>query len=146
MARKRVISGIQIGMSSLMLIFVVLCLTVFSILSLMSAMSDMRLSEKTLAASQAYYKADSIAEEKLRDIDGMLQSPGYILELGDLYEPINGHVHYEVPINEGQSLRVELELINSAIYGEKRYNILKWQEVNKEENDIENSLPVWTGE
>lgn len=147
MAKKKEISGIQIGTSSLILIFVVLCLTIFSVLSLMSSMSDMRLAQKSLSATEEYYKADSLAEKKLKEIDMIIEST-YALEekMGEIYDPATGLISYEIPINEHQVLCVELEVISRAKDGEKRYNITKWQEVNKGEYEIDDSLPVWTGE
>lgn len=147
MAKKKEISGIQIGTSSLILIFVVLCLTIFSVLSLMSSMSDMRLAQKSLAAVEEYYIADSLAEKKLKEIDMIIKNDhNFAEELGEMFDPATGLIYYEIPINESQALCVELDVISRANNGEKRYNILKWQEVNKGEYEIDDSLPVWTGE
>ena len=49
----------NIGMSSLILIFIVLCLTVFGLLSLSSAGSDWKLARKNAEAVRGYYKAGS---------------------------------------------------------------------------------------
>ncbi|MEG1931132.1 MAG: hypothetical protein RR131_08335, partial [Anaerovorax sp.] len=72
MAREKNVGGVQIGTSFLVLIFVVLALVAFSVLSLMSALSDHRLTEKNQAAVRDFYVADSVAEEKLAEIDGCI--------------------------------------------------------------------------
>ena len=60
---------LNIGMSSILLIFVVLCLISFSILSIASANADKKLSQKILNRSIAYYNACNQAEETLKNID-----------------------------------------------------------------------------
>ena len=61
-----------VGTSSILMIFVVLCLTVFAVLSFSTARADQRLTEKALAGTAAYYAADVQAEETLAQIDGIL--------------------------------------------------------------------------
>ena len=65
MLRKRGAGGIGLGAVSILAVFVVLCMTVFSILSFTSARADQKLSEKNAQAVQEYYQAESDAEEKL---------------------------------------------------------------------------------
>ena len=61
---KRGTSGppAAVGGSSLLVIFAVLCLTVFALLTLSTAAADSRLSQDAAAAVEAYYQADSQAE------------------------------------------------------------------------------------
>ncbi len=157
MTKKKEISGIQIGISSLVLIFVVLCLTVFAVLSLMSSMSEQRLAQKSLEATSEYYIADSLAEKQLKEIDLEIKSASETAwkssfssalqdKLGEMYDPKTGLISYEIPVNDQQVLCVDLKVINSGKYNGKRYNILRWQEVNTGEYEFEDSLPVWTGE
>ena len=51
-----------LGGTSLMLIFAVLCLTVFAVLSLSTAKAGDQFSESMQASVQAYYEADNEAE------------------------------------------------------------------------------------
>ena len=62
----------SMGASSVLMIFVVLCLTTFGVLSLVSAKADLRLTDKTLAAAQDYYAADAGAEVLLSRIDAVI--------------------------------------------------------------------------
>jgi len=60
------------GASSILMLFVVLCLTTFAILSLVSAQADLHMSEKARDAVQAYYQADAKMEKAISDMDAAL--------------------------------------------------------------------------
>ena len=66
--------GIGIGGPSIIMIFVILCLTTLGALSLMTANADWKLTEKAANAVTAYYIADNKAEETLASIDASLKS------------------------------------------------------------------------
>ena len=63
MANYEIRRRASIGSASLILIFIVLCLATFGILSLGNARREDALSERSAAAVKAYYRADSQAEE-----------------------------------------------------------------------------------
>mgnify|MGYP001068734622 CR=1 FL=1 len=63
---------VNIGSSSLLVIFVVLCLATFAILSLSSAQSDHSFAERLAAHKTEYYKASSKAEVITGEIDRIL--------------------------------------------------------------------------
>ena len=52
-------SAISVGTTTLVLIFVLLCLLTFSVLSLVSARANMRLSQKSADRTTAYYEAEN---------------------------------------------------------------------------------------
>lgn len=60
------------GASSLLLIFLVLFLTAFGVLSLVSARADRRLTGRALAASEEYYAADAYTDDLLSTVDQLL--------------------------------------------------------------------------
>ena len=62
----------SVGGASILMIFVVLCLTAFGILSYVTANADSRISEKNAEAVQNYYKADGKIQEGLKQIDAAL--------------------------------------------------------------------------
>ncbi len=70
---KRHIFSLNIGLSSIVLIFTVLCLISFGVLSLVSANADFRLSQKVLKRSSAYYDACNLAEDDIRQFDAQLR-------------------------------------------------------------------------
>ncbi len=69
MAGKKINTGISVGSSSILVIFVVLCLTTFATLSLVSANADYRLTLRVADETADYYAADAQAEELLMQID-----------------------------------------------------------------------------
>lgn len=63
---------VNIGSSSLLIVFLVLCLTSFAILSLSSAQSDYSFSKRSAEHKTEYYEASSRAEMILGEIDQIL--------------------------------------------------------------------------
>ena len=57
-----------VGGSSLLVIFAVLCLTVFAMLSLTQAQADRRLAQNSWSAVTGYYQADCQAQEILSQL------------------------------------------------------------------------------
>ena len=150
----------QIGTSSLVLIFTVLALVIFSTLSLSSARVDQQLAEKTAQYIAAYYKADALGEETLRDINRRLEESEmfsgtngeYLERIRFLYEDkvdtAGGILTYRIPMGEDQHLLVELKLLplETARQTAKNYTIQKWVVQNSQEYEIDDRLPVWNGE
>lgn len=64
--------GIGLGGPSILMIFVVLCLTTLSTLSLVTANGDWALTQKTTEAVTNYYAADGEAEETIAAADASL--------------------------------------------------------------------------
>lgn len=69
---KRRWNFLSAGLSSILLVIVILCLITFAVLSLASADSDYRLSEKAAENNTAYYEGYSAAQEKLKAVDEKL--------------------------------------------------------------------------
>lgn len=70
---KRSAGGVNVGASSILIIFILLCLVTFATLSVVSARADYTLSEKSAATTTAYYTACNYAEARLADIDNTLR-------------------------------------------------------------------------
>lgn len=131
---KKAEGGIQIGTSSLVLIFVILALTVFAVLSLTRVLADDRLSDRSADWVAAYYEADCKAEEMLKSIN----------EAAEKDKANAGIVSFTVPINDTMSLEVEAVLMDTPRDG-RYYAVSKWQEVYSSEYEIDESMPVWDG-
>ena len=122
----------MVGITSLLAVFAVLCLTVFAVLSLSTVRADQRLQEKSAAAVADFYAADTAAETVLarlrkgQTVDGVTRD-------GDVYR-------YGCRISETQILAVEVRITGTA------YEILRWQAVSTADWQAEETLPVWTGE
>lgn len=144
---------VNIGVSSLILIFIVLCLATFGLLSLSSAQGDIKLAERNGEAVRGYYEADNKGQEWLRQVDQVLmaemgkdqdssQSSLRIKDrLGSLYDRGTGRIATDIPMDKGQSLHIELALM----CGNQRYEIKSWYVYNSQEYGIDKSMPVWDG-
>lgn len=105
-----------VGLSSVLVIFAVLCLTVFSLLCLSTVRADGRLAEKSQQAVYDYYAADCCAEELLSR-----------LRSGEIPEGVtaeNGVYRYHCALSDTQILAVEVAVTGTD------YEILRWQAVS----------------
>ncbi len=129
--KKKEADPLQIfGGTSLLMVFAVLCLTVFAMLSLSTVQAQKRLSDSSLETMTAYYKADLEAETLLAR-----------LRSGELPEQVkaeNNRYSYRCSISEQQHLYVEVKEEKG------KWTILRWQVV-AEPIAIDDSLPVWQG-
>ena len=132
MNRQRQNAAPVVGGASLLVIFAVLCITVFALLSMSTVRADARLSESSAKAVEGYYEADFAAEEILARLRAGEQPEGVVYE--------NGVYIYACPISETQTLLVEVKVEGSE------YTVLRWQAKSTANWEADDSLPVWTGE
>lgn len=130
MKKQETFSPAAVGGSSLLVIFAVLCLTVFALLSLSSVQAERRLADAATQSVLDYYEADLRAEEIL----ARLRSGE---EIAGLKEE-NGKFEFEVPISGRQTLAVAL-----ARQGDD-WVVLRWQMVTRE-GEPDDTLNVWKG-
>ena len=131
MKERKDFAAPNIGGSSLLVIFAVLCLTLFSLLSLSTVLAEQRLSDAYGQATARWYAADLEAQE----IYAKLRSG----EAVESVEQIDGQHIYSVTLSEHQTLRVTLENRNGS------WEVISWQTLaHMEETD--NALPVWRGQ
>ena len=76
--RKQKFNTINIGGAGVIVIFTVLCLVIFGMLSFSAAFADKKLTDRTLENMARYYMADLEAEEKLAEIYAERENPGII--------------------------------------------------------------------
>ena len=117
-----------LGGCALLVIFGVLCLTVFALLSLHTVLAEQRLSRTAAEQAEAWYEADLRAQEIFARLRGG-EIPPEVEKTGEEY-------HYCVSISPHQTLEVTLTNTNGS------WEILSWRTVaHPEDGDI--SLPVW---
>lgn len=117
---------VQIGIPSLLVIFILLCLVTFAALSYVTAANDYSLSQKTAERISDYYAADAKARETLA---AMIQDAGQT--------PDTDSLSFSVPIDEKQSLAVE------AVRDGDSFTVTRWQVVTEGEWNPDDSLPVF---
>ena len=130
--RKDNLSLPAVGLSSLLVIFAVLCLTVFTLLSVSTVSAHQRLAQSSRQAITDYYQADSQAEEILAKLRSG-EVPQGVTREGNQYT-------YSCPISDTQTLVVRVEVAG------ENYQILRWQAISTENWETEDKLPVWDGE
>lgn len=147
--------GATVGGPSIVMIFVVLALTTFGTLAMLSARADLRFAQRTADTVTNYYRADLTAQARLAELDAVLAdahaqataSPGdeYLTDKNVIFYNIatglllledqismvsDSYEHsivvsYGVPISEGKQLYVELNV--GAFDAAERYTISTWQ-------------------
>ena len=132
MDEKRRFSPAAVGGSSLLVIFAVLCLTVFALLGLSTVQAGGRLSQTMADSVSAYYEADCMAEE----IYARLRSgelPAEVTRAEDTYT-------YACPVSGTNELQVELQKNGD------QWNVIRWETVSTVEWESDDSLELWDGE
>ena len=130
MKRRESFAPPAVGGSSLLVIFAVLCLTVFALLSLSSVQAERRLSDAAAQSVKEYYAADRQAQ--------ILYAR---LRSGEIPEGIReeaGVYVFEIPVSQRQLLAVQVA--NTA----GCWDILRWEAVPVE-TESDDSLDIWKG-
>ncbi len=156
MAQKNRRTTVAAGGTSILIIFVILCMTIFSALSLTSAEADYTLTKKAALSISTYYAADSRAEERLAEADLLFQKAvlgeetdkaAFLRDgLGQDFEVYSGEgevgVIYAVEVNENAVIEADVAFDENT--GERR--IKKWKYVNTNEQDYDGQiLDLWDG-
>jgi len=121
--------GMNIGSASILLVFVILCLVSFAVLSI-----DSRLSTRVLERTTAYYDACNQAEQSLAGMDNTLRRVYEASDSEDAYYGSVGHgKSYVIPISDLQSLQVTIEILYPLSADDTFYRITAWQVLNTED-------------
>lgn len=155
---------ISTGFSSILVVFIIISLVTFAMLSLVTANSDKKLSAQITASTDDYYAASNKAEEILSEIDSVLyrcfssssdsreyfdsvkqefeQNESTIETIYDENDTLSS-LSYTVPISEAQSLYVIIDILYPASQGDACYTPSSWQIVESSEWEPDTSLPVF---
>ena len=133
MNKKKTIFGMNIGSASILLIFVILCLVSFAVLSIVSANADNKLTQKILNRTTAYYDACNNAETSLSAVDETLRNVYLSSANADSYFQMVGHSKsYAIPISDLQTLQVTIEILYPEKDDDTFYRITDWQVITKD--------------
>ena len=163
---------VNIGSSSLLVIFLVLCLATFAILTLSSARSDHSFSERLAEHKKTYYEASAKAETVTAGIDEILyltaegidlnsQDDAYGKYLETITAALDGQqiegisletqqteagcmVSFRVPAGARQELSVMLRITDYREHVHY-YEVKTWEIVNRDSQETEqplNLMPV----
>ncbi len=120
-----------VGGASLLVIFAVLCLTVFALLGLGTAQAGQRLSEASAQSVADYYAADCSAEVIFARLRAGEMPEGVQLQ--------DGVYSYSCPISQSQSLFVSLRQQDG------QWQVLRWQAETTAQWTEDDRLSVWDG-
>lgn len=154
MAKQETGNRPGIGSPSLILIFIVMCLVTFGMLSLSTAKSEWDLAERNAASVTEYYRADREGEEFYRlvseaakearqegaDIDEVRRLLGQ--KLGEYYISERDTAMTQIAMDRSQALLIEV--VPSLEEGQAPV-ISQWKVIQTEDFEIYDSMPVWTG-
>lgn len=125
----------NLGLSSLMVVFLVLCLTTFALLTLSTAKNDYSLSEKMAAHRTDYYAACTKAEVILNELDSRLENECETLltdenvvidDISISYDSEQDILSYAIPLENGRFLSVRLRVTDPSA-SDTYYEIVSWQ-------------------
>ena len=148
--------GIGVGSASVLIIFVLLCLTVFATLSLVSAQADLRLAERAAETTAAWYEADGRAAEFLCALDQAFEKasspaelPGAeILEGAAVLDDSLGYdgarlLRYQVAVDENRAIEAVVSYTVSESGLSRR--IESWRTVQTGGFAVEEPMTLWQG-
>lgn len=148
MQNERKSSGINIGSASIIMVFSVLCLTVFAVLSLITANSEYKLAVKSTDVIKNYYAADNAATEKLAVLKDTFDDGDFAAvqtkatELGIICESVGEDVtlSFEEKVTDTQALSVK------ATYTSGDFRIDEWKLISTDEWNADAGFELWDGE
>lgn len=148
------------GISTILLVFVLLCLITFAVLSLATANADYKLSGQTAERVKEYYGAQSEAAGRLKEIDGLLLEQYNNSKDQDEFEEkvlqnMSGENNFQIrntregvritfsqKIGEEKVLEAELAVCYPKQEGDGLYRIQSWKSVPDTRWEPETTLPV----
>jgi hypothetical protein len=130
-----------IGSASIILIFAVLCLTVFSLITFAVAENERIVVEKEAMLVVGFYEADALSERVLANLLGAECTTDEVqnVAIETLWDyELNAQLSYfTIPVTENIELYVMF-----AIY-EESFDILRWRMRNRADWVADDGLNVW---
>ncbi len=142
--KKKTEFSLNVGISSILFIFVILCLVSFAILSLSSTVSDRNLTLRIADNNTAYYEACNQAEELLEGLDRTLDEvySGGISRTG-YFDKVGKKKTFNVPIGDNSTLNVEVKILYPEKEGDRFYKVTMWRVEMTVDPDFDETLPVF---
>jgi len=136
--------GVGVGSASIVLVFAVLCLTIFSLITYVVAGNDKALVDAKVGLVTGYYEADALAELILADLLVADEVPHSIrgVDINTYFDDNYGveMTYFLCHVSDIKALFVNLVL------REDSFDILSWRMYDTDEWEFDNSINVWPGE
>ncbi len=124
-----------IGMASVLMIVMILALTTFGILSLVSALSDRQTTKRITALTRDYYEAEKAIQGQLIEVDATLLN-------GEDPFAEDGTLHLIQKMQGERQIHVVLQKKNPE---EGFYDIIRYELENTGEWSPDDELHIWDG-
>ena len=134
----------NIGSSSLILIFIVLCLATFAVLSLGNAKREDGFSRKSAESVQEYYRADAKGAAFVQKMDLLMQEfkkAQVTAAAGQSYDAERDRFVRDIEMKSGLVLHVELV----PDWERGTLQVQEWKVYDRGTFEIDQSMPVWNG-
>lgn len=131
------------GASSILMIFVVLILTTFGMLSFVTAQADLQLTEKNVDAVESYYEADAQADKIITEIDEIIfgiknnsqrqnNNEDYLKSIGNATSQISSIKSIEksvmnIIVDIDETRRLNIKLLIEPVDSSQRYQTISRQ-------------------
>ena len=136
-------SGVGVGSASIVLVFAVLCLTIFSLITFVVAGNEKALVDAKVGLVTGYYEADSLAEFVLAEILTAETVPENVrgVDINTRWDDgLNAEtIYFFCHISDVKALFVNL------LIHENTFDILCWQMYDTDDWEFDDSINVWTG-
>ncbi len=131
MNKRKELSPPAVGGASLLVVFAVLCMTVFALLSLSTVRANRRLTQAYVQSVKDYYAADCEAQSVLARLRAGEQPDG-VTKNGDVYS-------YACAVSDSCVLEAEVRI------HEGECTILRWQTVPSQTWEASMDMELWPG-
>lgn len=148
MAKQQTRHGFSIGSASVMLIFIVMTLAVFAVLSLVTASNEAQAARTNAENNKAYYSAETKAYKTLADIKAAVADLLSEDMLAEAVEPFGASctqnaqgsiITFETEIDPHRKLQSILKYQNGEL------TVIGWKTVG-EAAEYDDTISIWDGE
>jgi len=137
-------SGIGVGSASIILVFAVLCLTIFSLITFVVAGNEKSLVEARVELVTGYYAADALAEQIISDILAADAIPESVRGV-NIYTGWDDKLGAETTYFFCYISDIKALYVNIAVHDDS-FDILNWRLYGTDEWEFNDSINVWTGD
>ena len=136
--------GIGVGSASIVLIFAVLCLTIFSLISYIVTQNSKALVEAEANLVIGYYKADAAAQLVLAELLASYNIPASIrgveIDVEHNADADSKLVSFSYPIYNTDA---KVLFVQVAIFPNSSYDLLSWRMINTAQWEKDDGLDLW---
>jgi len=117
---------VNVGGASLFAVLIILCLTAFAVLALLTARSELALTERAAEATTAFYEAEYRAVVRVTEIETEFQNKPFIYSIGET-------ITFVEEIDQNRELKVTLRVTENGLVREEWAAARKYEAQEQEE-------------